>query len=168
MGSSNNGNTARRLFENPQITADITGVNEQLIHRFKIILSTITCSQAIDAEKFQIYCIDTAKLCIDLYGWYYMPITVHKVLIHGSKIVSEAILPIGMLSEEAQEARNKDYRRYRLYHSRKTGRSSTNEDVMHHLLISSDPYINSFRTKLKLKKLDYHEDVKKLLINEIE
>lgn len=68
-----------------------------------------------------------------------------------------------MLSEEAQEARNKDYRNYRMYHSRRIGRISTNEDVMHHLLMSSDPYINIFRTKMKLKKLECHEDVKKLL-----
>ncbi|XP_039954260.1 uncharacterized protein LOC120770738 [Bactrocera tryoni] len=57
-----------------------------------------------------------------------MPITVHKVLIHGSKMVSEAILPIGMLSEEAQEAMNKEYRNCRLFHSRKNSRISTNED----------------------------------------
>ncbi|XP_036341544.1 uncharacterized protein LOC118750909 [Rhagoletis pomonella] len=108
--------------------------------------------------------MDTAKLYVELYGWYYMPITVHKVLIHGSKMVSEAILPIGMLSEEAQEAMNKEYRNCRLFHSRKNSRISTNEDVMPYLQISSDPYINSFRMRNKLKKLEYHDDVKKLLI----
>jgi len=29
--------------------------------------------------------------------------TMHTILIHGPKIVSEALLPIGMLSEEAQK-----------------------------------------------------------------
>lgn len=38
---------------------------------------------------------------------------VHRVLIHGSDVISAALLPIGMLSEEALEARNKDFRRYR-------------------------------------------------------
>lgn len=71
--------------------------------------------------------------------------TVHKVLIHGGKIIAAAILPIGMLSEEAQEARNRDYREYRRYHARKCSRISTNEDVMHLLLASSDPFINKFR-----------------------
>jgi hypothetical protein len=38
-----------------------------------------------------------------------MPTTVHKMLLHGSKIIKEmALLSIGMISEEAQEARNKD------------------------------------------------------------
>lgn len=68
-----------------------------------------------------------------------------------------------MLSEEAQEARNKDYRESRLYHSRRIGRVATNEDVMHQLLMSSDPYINKFRHKLKIKKLEYDIEVQKLL-----
>ncbi|XP_065358674.1 uncharacterized protein LOC135952591 [Calliphora vicina] len=163
MGTSNDGNTARRFFENPAKTADVIGIKEELIHRFKIILATINCNAAIDTNKFHIYCMDTAKLFVDLYGWYYMPVTVHKILVHGSKIIAEAILPIGMLSEEAQEARNKDYRAYRLHHSRRIGRVATNEDVMHNLLLSSHPFINRFRSKLKIKKLEYDNDVKKLL-----
>jgi hypothetical protein len=42
------------------------------------------------------------------YPWFYMPPSVHKVLVHGADIVSGAILPVGQLSEEAQESRNKD------------------------------------------------------------
>jgi hypothetical protein len=37
-----------------------------------------------------------------------MPASVHKVLVHGADIISGAILPIGKLSGEAQESRNKD------------------------------------------------------------
>ena len=67
-----------------------------------------------------------------------------------------------MLSEEAQEAMNKEYRKCRLFHSRKNSRISTNEDVVHYLQVSSEPYNNSFRTRMKLKKLEYHDDVKKI------
>ena len=35
---------------------------------------------------------------------------------------------------------------------------------MNYLQVSSDPYINSFRTRMKLKKIEYNDDVKKLLI----
>lgn len=97
MGTSNDGNMARRFFQNPYKTADITGVKEELIHRFKIVLATINCSSAIDTAKFHVYCMDTAKFFVEHYGWYQMPVTVHKVLMHGSKIIAEAILPIGML-----------------------------------------------------------------------
>ncbi len=33
-GTSNDGNTARRFFENPEVTASITLVDETLINRF--------------------------------------------------------------------------------------------------------------------------------------
>ena len=39
-----------------------------------------------------------------------MPPTVHKILIYSSAVIKNAILPIGQLSEEAQEACNKDYK----------------------------------------------------------
>lgn len=84
---------------------------------------------------------------------------------HGSKIISAAILPIGMLTEEAQEARNKEYRQYRLGHSRKCSRSATNEDVMHMLLVTSDPYINKFRVKPKSKFLDIRDEVKFFILD---
>jgi hypothetical protein len=48
--------------------------------------------------------------------------------------VSGAILPIGQLSEEAQESINKDLKYFRSSHSRKISRSSTNEDVLIYFL----------------------------------
>ena len=44
------------------------------------------------------------------YPWYYMPVTLHKLLIHGEAIVDRALQPVGTLSEEAQEATNKQYK----------------------------------------------------------
>ena len=73
-----------------------------------------------------------------------MPSSVHKILIHGKDIIEHfAVLPIGQLSEEAQESRNKDYKRFRLHHSRKCSRYATNEDVFKRLMCTSDPYISS-------------------------
>jgi hypothetical protein len=36
----------------------------------------------------------------------------HKMLIHGAIVIENALLPIGQLSEEAAEARNKYFRLY--------------------------------------------------------
>lgn len=164
MGTTNDGNTSRRFFEDPAITSDITGVDKSLIHRFKIILDTINSGASIDPQKFEQYCKETLELYVELYNWYYMPNTVHKILFHGSTIISASMLPIGLLSEEAQEARNKDYRSYRREHSRKNNRINTNEDVFNFLTVSSDPYINMFRAEPKTKKkLDLHDDSKLLL-----
>lgn len=113
-GSSNDGNTARRFFENAAISAEITGVDEDLIHRFHVILQVISSGYDIDNEKFKDYCVNTARLFVALYPWYYMPTSIHKVLIHGAEIVKYALLPIGQLSEDAQESRNKDIKNFRL------------------------------------------------------
>lgn len=74
-----------------------------------------------------------------------MPTSVHKILIHGHEIIGNFLLPIGQLSEEAQEARNKDFKNYRSNFSRRCPRVHTNEDIFHLLLISSDPLITSLR-----------------------
>lgn len=60
-----------------------------------------------------------------------MPATVHKILFHGAEIIKHAIMPIGQLSEEATEARHKQFRKYRLEYTRK----ATNEDLLNHSLI---------------------------------
>lgn len=64
----------------------------------------------IDCVKFEKYCTETAELYIQYYSWYNMPPSVHKVLIHGVEIIRALGVPIGNLSEEAQEATNKVFR----------------------------------------------------------
>ena len=71
--------------------------------------------------------------------------SIHKILIHGREIIGTALLPIGQLSEEAQEAKHKHLKQYRRDFSRKTSRRDCNEDIMHQLLVSSDPFINGLK-----------------------
>ncbi|KAK4883334.1 hypothetical protein RN001_006653 [Aquatica leii] len=61
----------------------------------------------IDLPRFQAYTLESAHLFIEKYSWYCMPPTIHKVLIHEPIIIETDLLPIGQLSEEAQEANNK-------------------------------------------------------------
>lgn len=61
-------------------------------------------------------------------------------------------MPIGQLTEEAQEARNKDFKKFREHHSRKCSREKSNCDIFNLLLLSSDPVITSKR-KLPKKKI---------------
>ena len=56
------------------------------------------------------------------------------------------------LSEAAQDARNKDIKRFREDFSRKCSREYTMHDVFNWLLVTSDPYISSIR-KLPQKPL---------------
>lgn len=128
-GTTNDGNTARIFFRNFSITAQITGIDENLIHMMYIILVTIASGEEIHTEKFAKYAKDAASLYVSLYGWYYMPSTVHKILIHGEEIIQYATVPIGKLSEEASEARHKGFRNIREHHTRNKSRVATNEDI---------------------------------------
>ncbi|EFN73410.1 hypothetical protein EAG_03299, partial [Camponotus floridanus] len=83
---SNDGNTARKFFSKPSLSASITGIDEQLIKRFAVILRIISSGYEINREEFETYTLDTAKLYVQLYNWYYMPASVHKLLIHNKQI----------------------------------------------------------------------------------
>lgn len=76
-----------------------------------------------------------------------MPTSVHIVLLHGYDIIKAAPLLIGQLSEDAQEARNKDIRRYRENFSRKFTHEKTMWDMFNRLLVSSDPLISSLQPR---------------------
>jgi len=94
-GTSNDGNTARKFFRDPQLTSMITDINQSLIEKFSIILQTLACGERIDSCKFEAYALETAKIYVNLYSWYYMPSSVHKILVHGGKVIKSVLLPIG-------------------------------------------------------------------------
>lgn len=162
FGSTNDGNTARRFFEDAATSSKITGIDEELITRFRIILLTISSGYSIKIELFKTYCQDTAKRFIDLYPWYNMPTSVHKILFHSSEIIAHFMLPIGQLGEEAQESRNKDIKRYREFHSRKFSRTQNMEDMFCNLLVSSDPLISGMKKYDSKKLKKYPLEVLKL------
>ena len=100
-------------------------------------MSVINCGYDIDEDKFNMYAKETALFYTEHFNWFYMPRTVHQVLIHGCKVMSNFFIPLGaLLSEEAQEARNKDHKYLREFHTRKTSRIASNEDLLHGLLSS--------------------------------
>lgn len=118
-----------------------------LIKRLNVILEVISSGHNIDTDKFDTFAHDTAKMYINLYSWYPMSPTMHKVLMHGAAVISHALFPIGQLSKEAAEARNKHFRQYRQNFSRKFSRIDCNTDVINRLLLTSDPYKRSCRSK---------------------
>lgn len=146
-GNTNDGNTARRFFKNYEITSKITGIDMELLRRINIILMAINSKHKINPEKFGKYCLDIIKQLITLYPWKDMTPTVHKVLRHGEVIIAFNILPLGELTEEPQEARNRDFRHIQQFHSRKCSRESQNEDIFKNLLLSSDPVLSSMRKR---------------------
>lgn len=61
-GTTNDGNTARRFFQNLEKTAEITGLDITLLNRIKNLLTAINCGQTIDADQFETYALKTAEL----------------------------------------------------------------------------------------------------------
>lgn len=163
FGTSNDGNTARRFFKHSDVSADTTGIDHRLIERFSIVLQTLSCGYHLNFEKFGNYCYETAQLYIYLYDWYYMPPSVHKIVLHGASIVKSFILPIGQMSEETKKGRNKVIKKYRENHSEKSSRVNINTDIFQRLLLSSNPIISSLSDNNNKKKRTLHPFVKTLL-----
>ena len=117
---------------------------------FSTILTVINSQYKIKNSSFGKFCLSTAELYVKLYGWYNMPVSVHKVLIHGPDILNNFIVPIGTLSEEAQEAKNKYLKYYREHHTRKISTLQLNDDLFKRLLLSSALFfIENYFNKVK-------------------
>ncbi|XP_053951971.1 uncharacterized protein LOC128859204 [Anastrepha ludens] len=151
-GNSNDGNTARKFFSNPSLASQITGIDEEVIARCPTILQALASGYKINIKKFEKFALDTANKLIEMYPWYYLPATVHTILIHAPKVIEHALVSIGELSEEAAESNNKEIKKCRLQHTRKTSRILTNTDLIKMLLLKSDPFITGQRNLPKNQK----------------
>ena len=106
----------------------------------------------INAAKFKEYAIETAKKYLKLYGdWYHMPVSMHRMLLHGSDIINALPISIGHSSEEGLEATHKIIRKIKEESTCKISKNRVNEDLIHWLLVASDPIIASYSKKTKTK-----------------
>ena len=108
-GSSITGNIARRAFDNADTFADIAGVDIKIIDRLRNIMKAVCSGYHLDMEAFKKYCLATSETIIEKYTSYIMPPTVRKLLERRYQISNCFELPIGIYSEEAQEAQNKSF-----------------------------------------------------------
>ncbi|XP_071579803.1 uncharacterized protein [Temnothorax nylanderi] len=111
--------------------------------------------------------IDHRLLYVSLYPWFPMPSTIHKILIHSGDIIRHSGLPVGMFGEEASESRNKDYRHFRLSHSRHFSRKTNLEDLFYRVMDTSDPIVSSMSMTSRMskrKRLPLSTEVTQLLL----
>ncbi|XP_046809001.1 uncharacterized protein LOC124420405 [Lucilia cuprina] len=163
MGNYNDGNTARRFFKHYTLTSEITGIDKNLIKNIYTILVVLSSKYTIEKNNFRKFCIETAKLYVSKYPWYNMSPTLHKILIHGPDIVCDSKLPVGILSEEAQEACNKTFKKVRENNARRCGRKENLEDIFNFLIVNSDPIITKTRKIPKKNKQELPQEVKEFL-----
>lgn len=62
-------------------SSKITGVDEDLIRRFGVIMIALSSGYQINIENFDSFPRATAALNVEKYSWYRMPVIVHKILI---------------------------------------------------------------------------------------
>lgn len=157
-GNTNDGNTARQVFntKNQEKFADILGIDLWLVQGLHVILCVISCELPINSTKFGDFCTDLAQKYVATYPWFFMPVTLHKILVHGKSIIEKSALPLGMLSEQAGESKNKNYRHDREKRARMTSREANLLDVFNRAMDSSDPILSDIsmsRRQEKCKKL---------------
>lgn len=71
FGSTNDGNTARRFFGNPESSSNITGINIQLIKNLGIILRVISSGLHINIYTFTSLINETKQMYLSLYAGYF-------------------------------------------------------------------------------------------------
>lgn len=165
-GNSNTGNVARKAFQNEETFARITEVDERLIHRIHTMLIAINTDHPIDAQAFKAYGFETAKLWVELYGWYNMPVTMHQLFFHAWESLRLSSLPLSFFSEQSLESSNKYFKRDRERHSRKDSRLHTIADQFHRQSDKSDLLI-AIKLAEKQKRKENHDlpqDVLDLLV----
>jgi len=164
FGSTNDGNTARRAFSEPETFSEITGIDLRLIKNLRTILICLSSQLPIDVTKFQSFCHKTAEIIVYEYSWLPMTATVHKILVHSADIIQNTVLPVGYFGEEGAESRNKIYKSDRLHHARKCSRKLNFTDVFQRAMDTSDPIISSINLNRRLqKKLNLPSEVIQLL-----
>lgn len=162
-GNSNTGNVARRFFENHESSASILNIKPSIIYKMGQVLEVIRSRFAIDPILFEEYCNDLYNEYITDYKLFPLTPTVHKILCHGPKIVQYFQMPIGDLSEEAQETRHKHFKSYMADSARTFSRITCHEDILNKFTLTTDPLINKYR-KSKIEYREHGEDAKKMLI----
>ena len=77
----------------------------KLIEIIHALLCAMSCGRKLYISALEDLCEETVNIYLSKYNRYYMPQTLHKILIHGLIIIQSFSIPIGLLSEEPQEAK---------------------------------------------------------------
>ncbi|XP_036347841.1 uncharacterized protein LOC118757218, partial [Rhagoletis pomonella] len=67
FGTTNDGNTARRFFENIDVAAEITRLDKSLIHNFSLVLRVLSCGKQIKTQEFSVLLNETRELYLRNY-----------------------------------------------------------------------------------------------------
>ena len=147
-GNSNNGNTVRRCFKDPEKFANCLGVSVRLISDTGKLISKLTDQTTIHDPKLfhkEAYAV-WKRYRKELGPYKKMCTTYHRLLCHGAaylQFAKDLGIPSGCLSESAIEHLNSLNRYNRQYLSRKTSARDQNLDMFRRNIWTTDPVLNS-------------------------
>ena len=163
-GTSNDGNTARAFFENPELTADLLELPRDFVCSLALLWKIIRSSHEVDLEKVKLavqrfqtsfftHFRDLTNTDRRREGitWFYIASSVHRLSEHLVELLEACPFPPGMLSEEGSESNNKIVRFIREHLTRKMSRRQTMEDLNHRLIAMSDPVVLHYNRETTLK-----------------
>ena len=120
--TTNNGPTAKKAFEDPELMADVFKLPSWMIWGIKNHIRALTCMEEIDPNMH--YAMGQEwldKFHGSEWSWNTLTPTVHTLFWHTHEMIKLFPVPIGLLSEEGSEGTNKTFRHDRLHHCRQTG-----------------------------------------------
>ena len=169
MGTTNDGNLARKFFKNHVKMATATGINHDLLIRFYTLLSVINSGFKLKTDTFKSYARGTYDLLQKEYKWYKIPPSVHAMLFHTLEVQELLPFTIGESSEEGLESSHKRRRYIRECHSRKDSRENTIIDMFHWDLQETDPVVlaKSSKSVYKQKREELTEAMLNLIQKEV-
>jgi len=147
-GNSNSGNTARVFFREKEEVSKLLGDETfifplEILGRLHTLLMCCSSKDEVDPEKLERFCCETHDVLRSLVGWG-IPPGIHTILFHSSQLLRLVPMPLGYWSEEAQEAINKQVKKFLRRHVRTDTEEHTNRDLMMRLLNVSDPELVLF------------------------
>lgn len=111
-----------------------------------IILQVISSGYKINYNKFQ-DAMETARKFVELYSWYYMTTSMHKLLIYSSQVIAHALLRSIIRRCSKQRYQKISWRLLAKFEN------PTLENIFNQFIVIFDPYISSIK-KLPQKKLE--------------
>ena len=166
VGTTNDGNLARKFFKNHVKMATATGINHDLLIRFYTLLTVINSGFKLKTDTFKSYARGTYDLLQKEYKWYKIPPSVHAMLFHTLEVQELLPFTIGESSEEGLESSHKRRRYIRECHSRKDSRENTIIDMFHWDLQETDPVVLAKSSKSVYKQK--HEELTEAMLNLIQ
>lgn len=150
-GTSLNGNSSRKCFKDASTLAQVLGINEELVKRFKFTLLAFKQKEGVDLQTLANYCTETYRLFFHLYPWAKMNPSVHKMLRHGTEIARKFPFSLAYFAEDAAESMHKCYKNSSVHHARQNSRENRLKDVFNRAVDMSDPIISTIYLEKRCK-----------------